>query len=163
MGQTPDEMLSAVAASLQARTGRSLPAWIALVQASGVDPLDQRAVRRWLRAEHGRAAEQPVGDRRRCGAGRRLGAADVAAYVDSQYRGAKAALRPIYDALEAAISGLGDDVTIEGRATYTPFVGGGSSPRSRQRPGTGSISGCASPTRRRWAGSSRRRRPAGHP
>ena len=48
----------------------------------------------------------------------------VAEYVDQQYRGAKAGLRPIYDALAAAITGLGDDVSVEGRSSYTPFVRG---------------------------------------
>jgi predicted transport protein len=46
----------------------------------------------------------------------------VAEYVDRQYAGPKAALRPIYDALPAALSDLGEDVTIEGRGTYIPFV-----------------------------------------
>ncbi len=75
----------------------------------------------------------------------------VAEYVDGQYAGPKAALRPIYDALAAAITDLGEDVTIEGRSTYIPFV------RRRQfaaiapAPETGSISGCGSPTRRRPA------------
>jgi Domain of unknown function (DUF4287) len=53
MGQTPDEMLSAVSASLAVRTGRSLDEWVALVQAHDIDPIDQNAVRRWLRSEHG--------------------------------------------------------------------------------------------------------------
>ena len=48
----------------------------------------------------------------------------VSEYVDRQYAGAKAALRPIYDALAAVINEFGDDVTVEGRASYTPFVGG---------------------------------------
>ena len=48
----------------------------------------------------------------------------VEEYVDSQYQGAKAALRPIYDALAGAIMGLGDDVSVEGRGGYTPFVRG---------------------------------------
>jgi len=30
----------------------------------------------------------------------------------------------VYEALAAAITGLGDDVTAEGRGTYTPFVRG---------------------------------------
>jgi len=51
MGQTPDDMMGAVAASLAARTGRSLDQWVALVESSGIDPLDQNAVRRWLRSE----------------------------------------------------------------------------------------------------------------
>jgi hypothetical protein len=52
MPATPDEMLSAVSDSLAARTGRSLEQWLALVRSSGVDPLDQTAVRNWLRREH---------------------------------------------------------------------------------------------------------------
>jgi hypothetical protein len=53
MGLTPEDMLSAVSASLAARTGRSLDEWVALVQAHDIDPLDRSAVRRWLRSEHG--------------------------------------------------------------------------------------------------------------
>ena len=53
MAKTPDDMMGAVSASLAERTGRSLDEWVALVQTSGIDPLDQNAVRRWLRAEHG--------------------------------------------------------------------------------------------------------------
>jgi hypothetical protein len=44
-------MMSAVSQSLAARTGRSLQEWVALVQASGLDPLDQNAVRGWLRRD----------------------------------------------------------------------------------------------------------------
>ena len=50
---TPDEMMSAVTDSMAERTGRTLEEWVALVAASGVDPLDQNAVRRWLREVHG--------------------------------------------------------------------------------------------------------------
>ena len=42
--------MSAVSESLAERTGRTLGEWVALVQASGIDPLDQNAVRRWLRS-----------------------------------------------------------------------------------------------------------------
>jgi len=124
MGQTPDDMMSAVSASLAGRTGRSLEEWVALVQASGIDPLDQNAVRKWLRSEHGvpQNSQWAIAD----AAARAAGwvRPSVAEYVDGQYGGAKVALRPIYDALAAAITDLGDDVTIEGRSTYTPFVRG---------------------------------------
>ncbi|MGH3197429.1 MAG: DUF4287 domain-containing protein [Streptosporangiaceae bacterium] len=53
MPGTPDDLLSAVSQSLAARTGRPLEEWLALVQASGLDPLDQNAVLRWLRREYG--------------------------------------------------------------------------------------------------------------
>jgi hypothetical protein len=117
-------MMSAVTASLAARTGRSLDEWVALVQASGIDPLDQNAVRRWLRAEHGvpQNSQWAIAD----AAARAAGwvRPTVEEYVDSQYRGAKAALRPIYDAIAGAVTAFGDDVTVEGRGGYTPFVRG---------------------------------------
>ncbi len=117
-------MMGAVSESLAARTGRSLAEWVAVVQSSGLDPLDQNAVRRWLRAEHGipQTSQWAIADAAARAAGWvRPGVED---YIDRQYSGAKAALRPVYDALAAAASDLGDDVTIEGRGTYTPFVRG---------------------------------------
>jgi predicted transport protein len=126
MGQTPDDMMSAVSASLAARTGRSLAEWVTLVQASGLSPLDQNAVRRWLRSEHGvpQNSQWAIAD----AAAREAGwvRPGIAEYVQAQYQGPKAALRPIYDALASVITGLGDDVTAEGRSTYIPFA------RSRQ-------------------------------
>jgi hypothetical protein len=117
-------MMSAVTGSLAARTGRSLDEWLDVVQASGLDPLDQNAVRRWLKAEHGvpQNSQWAIAD----AAARAAGwvRPTVEEYVDGQYRGAKAALRPIYDAIADAAVSLGDDVTIEGRGGYTPFVRG---------------------------------------
>lgn len=124
MSQTPDQMLSAVSESLAARTGRSLEQWLDLVQASGLDPLDQNAVRNWLRREHSvpQNSQWAIAD----AAARKAGwvPPTVAEYLDRQYAGPKAALRPVYDALAAAIAELGDDVTVEGRGTYIPFVRG---------------------------------------
>ena len=98
---------------------------MALVQASGNRPARPErgaalaANRAWC------AAEQPVGDRRRRGPRRPAGCGRASAeYIDSQYTGAKAALRPIYDRLAAAIEDFGDDVSVEGRGSYTPFVRG---------------------------------------
>jgi hypothetical protein len=115
-------MMSAVTSSMAARTGRSLEEWVALVQGSGVDPLDQNAVRRWLRSEHGmpQNSQWAVAD----AAARAAGwvRPTVEEYVDSQYPPAKAHLRPIYDAVAAFVLELGDDVVVEGRSTYVPFV-----------------------------------------
>ena len=117
-------MLSAVSQSLEARTGRSLEQWLDLVRSSGLDPLDQNAVRGWLRREHGvpQNSQWAIAD----AAARAAGwvRPTVSEYVDRQYAGAKAALRPVYEALAAAIAELGDDVTVEGRGTYIPFVRG---------------------------------------
>jgi Domain of unknown function (DUF5655)/Domain of unknown function (DUF4287) len=124
MAPTPDDMLSAVSESLAKRTGRPLEEWVALVQASGTDPLDQNAVRRWLRAEHGmpQNSQWAIAD----AAARAAGwvRPTVEEYIDGQYRGPKAGLRPIYDALATVLLGLGDDVRVEGRGGYAPFFRG---------------------------------------
>src|SRR5262249_3367437 len=115
-------MMSAVIGSLEARTGRSLDEWLALVEASGIAPLDQNAVRGWLRSEPGvpQNSQWAIAD----AAARAAGwvRPTVEEYVNAQYAGAKAALRPIYDALAEAITALGNDVSVEGRGGYTPFV-----------------------------------------
>ena len=155
MPQTPDEMLTAVSASLAVRTGRSLEQWLALVRSSGVDPLDQTAVRNWLRREHGvpQNSQWAIAD----AAAREAGwvPPTVSEYVDRQYAGAKAALRPIYDALAAVICELGDDVTVEGRGATPRSSAAGSSRRSPPPPATGWTWACASPIRRARPGCSR--------
>src|ERR1700758_4040167 len=111
MAPTPDEMMTAVREALAGGTGLSLDEWVALVQASGIDPLDQNAVRRWLRAEHGvpQNSQWAIADAAARAAGWVRPTVDE--YVAGQYRGAKAALRPIYDAIAGAVTSLGDDVT----------------------------------------------------
>lgn len=115
-------MMAAVAASMKERTGRTLEEWVALVQASGIDPLDQNAVRRWLKTEHGvpQNSQRAIAD----AAARAAGwvPPTLEQYIDEQYAGAKAGLRPIFERLRQIIEGFGDDVKVEGRATYTPFI-----------------------------------------
>jgi predicted transport protein len=117
-------MLAAVSRSLHQRTGRTLDEWVTLVGADGPDPLDQRAVRRWLKDVHGVAqnSQWAIADAAARGAG--WVPPTVQEYLEQQYAGAKAGLRPIYDALAAQASALGDDVRVEGRSTYIPFVRG---------------------------------------
>jgi predicted transport protein len=115
-------MRSAVTDSIVERTGRSMAEWVALVGASGVDLLDQNAVRAWLREVHGvrQNTQWAIADEVARAAG--WVRPTVEQYVDGQYTGAKAALRPVFDAVREAAVALGDDVTIEGRGTYVPFV-----------------------------------------
>jgi Domain of unknown function (DUF5655) len=118
----PDEMMSAVAGSMAQRTGRTLEQWVALVAASGLDPLDQNAVRRWLREVHGvrQNSQWAIADAAARAAGWER--PTVEQYVAAQYAGRKAGLRPVFDAVRAAAEALGDDVVVEGRSTCTPFV-----------------------------------------
>jgi len=119
---SPDHMMAAVTASMAERTGRTLEEWVAVVQKSGIDPVDQNAVRRWLKAEHGvrQNSQWAIAE----AAARAAGwvPPSVEEYVDLQYKGPKAHLRPVFDRLRAIMESFGDDVRVEGRATYTPFV-----------------------------------------
>src|SRR5690606_23948328 len=101
---------------------RRLEASVAAVQASGSVPLDQNAVRRWLKTEHGvrQTSQWAIAD----AAARAAGwvPPTVEESIDQQYSGPKAGLRPIFDRLREIIESFGDDVAVEGRGTYTPFV-----------------------------------------
>ena len=119
---SPSDMMNSVSDSMKERTGKTLEEWVEAVRASGVDSLDQRTVRNWLKSEHGvlQNSQWAIAD----AAARAAGwvRPSVEGYIDSQYQSEKANLRPIFDALREIIEGLGEDVTVEGRGGYTPFV-----------------------------------------
>ena len=115
-------MMAAVTESMQARTGHTLDEWVALVDGSGVDALDQRAVRAWLRDVHGvpQNSQWAIADAAATAAGWKR--PDPDGYTDALYADAKAHLRPIHDAIVTLAEGLGDDAHREGRGTYIPVV-----------------------------------------
>jgi predicted transport protein len=119
---SPSDMMDSVTDSLKERTGKTLEEWVLAVQASGVDPLDQKAVRNWLKTEHGilQNSQWTIADATAKAAG--WVRPSVEGYIDSQYQSEKANLRPIFDTLREIIEGLGEGVTVEGRGGYTPFV-----------------------------------------
>ena len=118
---SPSDMMDSVTQSMKERTGKSLEEWVTAVQSAGIDPLDQKAVRNWLKAQGVLQNTQwAIADAAARAAGWER--PSVEGYIDSQYQGEKAALRPIFDALREIIEGLGEDVTAEGRGGYTPFV-----------------------------------------
>lgn len=118
---SPADMMNSVTDSMKERTGKTLDEWVGAVQFTGIDPLDQKAVRNWLR-EQGvlQNSQWAIADAAARAAGWER--PSVEGYIDSQYQGEKAALRPIFDALREIIEGLGEDVVVEGRGGYTPFV-----------------------------------------
>ncbi|KXK01427.1 MAG: hypothetical protein UZ17_ACD001001650 [Acidobacteria bacterium OLB17] len=118
----PEWMMAAVKASMRERTGRTLEQWVAVVQASGIDPLDQNAVRRWLKEKHGilQNSQWAIADAAARAAGWERPTTDE--YIAKQYAGQKAALRPIFERLREVLEGFGNDVLLEGRSTYIPFI-----------------------------------------
>jgi predicted transport protein len=110
---------------LPAKTGRSLEEWIALIKNSGPAPEKER--REWLKKEHklgtnyaaalaeraeGKGAEEDSPERY-------LKAATE--WVESQYAGPRAALRPLYEELLKIGLSLGKDVKACPCKTMVPF------------------------------------------
>ena len=120
--KNPKDMMAAVATSMQDRTGKTIEEWVRAVQASGIDPLDQKAVRNWLKSEHNipQNSQWAIADAAAQATGWQRPSNE--SYTDSQYAGEKAALRPIFDALRHLAEACGEDVVMEGRGGYTPFV-----------------------------------------
>jgi predicted transport protein len=120
--KNPQDMTVAMTESMQNRTGRTLQEWVNLVLSLDIDPLDQNAVRHWLKTEHGvlQNSQWAIANAAARAAGWHEPTPEE--YVDEQYTGPKAALRPIFDRLREIIEGFGEDVRMEGRSTYTPFV-----------------------------------------
>ena len=113
---SPAEMAAAMKANLKEKTGKTLAQWVKLAKAGKLEKHGQ--IVKHLKTEHElthgyasmiahevlqSAAEHGGGDD---------------GLVAAQYAGKKAALKPIYDALIAAISKLGKDVEVAPKKSY---------------------------------------------
>lgn len=125
-----DQATMTMVANLQRNSGRSLAEWVRLVQANGASKHGEML--KWLKGEqgltHGYAnlvalsARDPalLAKLDAAAGGVAASAAAIAEpdLVASQYAGDKAALKPIYDALMAAVQGFGDDVELAPKKAY---------------------------------------------
>lgn len=117
-------MVQDAIARLPAKTGRSLEQWIALIRKSG--PSDRAARRDWLKVTHklGTNYATWLADRAD-GRGETGDPAEYLAaaerYVDDMFAGAKAPLRPTFDALLSLGLSLGPDVKACPCKTTVPF------------------------------------------
>lgn len=115
-------------AELKGKTGRSLDEWVKLIEKDG--PADEAGLRDWLKAAHKLGNNSAVWlASRACGKGEEDSdpAAYLAAavnYVEAQYSGARAPLRPIYDQLLAMGRSLGADVKACPCKTIVPLYRG---------------------------------------
>src|SRR3546814_9249407 len=89
------DMMAAVTSSRRDRTRRTLEEWVEAVRTSGVDPLDQNEVRKWLKAEHGVPQNSQWAIAFETAEQSGWVEPTVEQYIDQQYSGPKAALRPI--------------------------------------------------------------------
>ncbi len=110
--------MATMLANIPKKTGKPLDEWFKIVAASGITKHGE--IVKYLKSEHGLTHGFANVITLRA-----LAAADPAAaevdLVETQYAGAKAALRPVYDALVAVIQGFGSDVEISPKKTYVSF------------------------------------------
>ncbi|MGA2456085.1 MAG: DUF5655 domain-containing protein [Terriglobales bacterium] len=110
---------------LPQKTGRSLEEWIALTKTSG--PPTEKERREWLKREHGLGSNSAAWIAERLeGKGTEEDSPDAylktaSAWVEAQYSGPRAALRPLYEQLLKLGFSLGKDVKACPCKTMVPF------------------------------------------
>jgi Domain of unknown function (DUF5655) len=115
-----------VLSNLEARTGRSLEAWVTLARKEA--PAEGKACNLWLKA-HGLGTNQAalVAQRMSAEPGHAFNdtpegyLAAAPGYVEAQYGGRKAALRPLFERIVTLVRGLGADVKVCPCETQVPF------------------------------------------
>ena len=116
MAKSPEEMAASMVANLKEKTGKSLPQWLKITKAAKLAKHGE--IVKFLKSEHGVThgfanliAHKTLEE----GQPAESGQTDL---VSAQYAGPKADLRPIYDALIAAVSKFGKDVEISPKKAY---------------------------------------------
>ncbi len=111
MSVAPKQAIESMIANLKAKTGKSLEQWTKIAKSSGQEK--HGAIVKFLKGEH--ALTHGYAN---LVAQRTLGASDdTSDLVAAQYAGARAALKPIHDALVAAAKRLGRDVEVSPKKT----------------------------------------------
>lgn len=112
---TPQEQLESMIANFKAKTGKTLDQWAAIARKSGLAKHGEIVA--MLKGEHamGHGYANVVAQRTlQAGAGEPAGDG----LIDAQYAGAKAGLRPIYDAIIGKVRTFGGDVEVAPKKTY---------------------------------------------
>ena len=114
-GTSPEAMARSMIDNLPAKTGKSLDQWLKILGKAGLEKHGEMV--KLLKTEHGmtHGFANLVAHKFRERAENGSGADDP---VDAQYQGAKAALRPIYEALIKKIEAFGDDVELAPKKAY---------------------------------------------
>lgn len=116
MSDKQNAQLESIIANLEEKTGKSLADWIAIGQKSGLDK--HRALLNHLKGDHGLTHGYANLIALQVLDANKGGATSEDDLVAAQYDGAKADLKPIYDALIDAINAFGDDVELSPKKAY---------------------------------------------
>ena len=116
MAKSPAEMKAAMIAGLKEKTGKTLEEWVNLLKSAGLAKHKEMVT--LLKTTHGvthgyanMIALQALGTDSHT-------ATDDSSLVDGQYEGKKADLRPVYEAILAAVKKLGKDVEVAPKKAY---------------------------------------------
>ncbi|MEM1146368.1 MAG: DUF4287 domain-containing protein [Pseudomonadota bacterium] len=111
MARSPEAQAQAMIKNMPEKTGKSLAAWQALVAASGA--VTHGEIMKLLKGEHGVSHGFANLIAQKC-----IGNLDVTTddLVANQYQG-KAALKPIYEAIIAFVSGFGEALEVDPKKT----------------------------------------------
>ena len=118
MADKVDQAVQNMMTNLEEKYGKSLDEWVKIVNGSGVEKVKERI--NFLKSEHGltygyaNLIALTAKDR----AGQAASGGGEVDLVADQYAGEKAVLRPIYDAVIAAVNGFGSDVEVSPKRTY---------------------------------------------
>jgi len=115
MAKSPEEMEAAMVANLAEKTGKTLEQWLKITKAS--KPARHGEIVKLLKSEHGvsHGFANLIAHRTLQAGQPDASDADL---VEAQYAGDKAALRPIYESLVAAVRKFGTDVELSPKKAY---------------------------------------------
>jgi len=115
MAKTPEEMAQSMIDNLEEKTGKPLAAWLEVLKGTELEKHGQ--IVKYLKTEHGmtHGYANLVAHKAREAGSKPPAEGDL---VAAQYPGPKAALRPIYDRVLAAVGEFGSDVEIAPKKTY---------------------------------------------
>jgi hypothetical protein len=113
---SPEEQEAAMIAKLPAQTGKSLGQWTALVKSSSLTAHGQ--IVKLLKSDHGVTHGYANLIAHKALKSEAASAGDTEDLIAAQYSGAKAAVKPVYDAILRAVQKFGGDVELAPKKTY---------------------------------------------
>ena len=116
MAKSPEDGMASLIRNLEEKTGKSIDAWVVIARGLGMTKHKEMVA--YLKAEHalGHGYANQVAQRALAAADAQSAGSDD--LIEAQYSGAKAAVRPIYEALVKATRTFGHDVEFSPKKAY---------------------------------------------
>jgi hypothetical protein len=116
MATSPEEGMASLVRNLEVSTGKSMTTWIAEARSTGIGK--HKLLVEYLKQEQGLSHGYAHQIALRALAPKDAPSAGGEAQIEAQYAGPKAALKPVYEALVAAVQAFGPDVELSPKKGY---------------------------------------------